>query len=108
MPNVSPIIRLSVGLILLTVSLLLVGDMLGLTPDPKRAELAARKAIAEALAVQVSQDLAEGRIDAVRETVVALQERNENVLSVGLEGGGRQATGHGGRSSAALGTPRRR
>ncbi|MGB5669175.1 MAG: EAL domain-containing protein, partial [Sedimenticolaceae bacterium] len=84
MPNVSPIIRLSVGLILLTVSLLLVGDMLGLTPDPKRAELAARKAIAEALAVQVSQDLAEGRIDAVRETVVALQKRNENVLSVGL------------------------
>ena len=84
MPNVSPIIRLSIGLILLTVSLLLVGDMLGLTPDPKRAELAARKAIAEALAVQVSQDLAEGRIDSVTETVIALQERNENVLSVGL------------------------
>ena len=32
----------------------------------------------------MSQDLAEGRIDAVSETVVALQERNENVLSVGL------------------------
>ena len=84
MPNVSPIVRLSVGLILLTVSLLLVGDMLGLTPDPKRAELVARKAIAEALAVQVSQDLAEGRIDELNETLVALQERNENVLSVGL------------------------
>lgn len=84
MPSFSPIIRLSVGLILLTVSLLLVGDLLGLTPDPKRAELAARKAIAEALAVQVSQDLAEGHIATVTETVKALQERNENVRSVGL------------------------
>ena len=50
----SPVFRLTIGLILLTVSLLLVGDLLGLTPDPKRAELSARKAIAEALAVRIS------------------------------------------------------
>ena len=84
MPNVSPIFRLSIGLILLTISLLLVGDLLGLTPDPKRAELAARKAIAEALAVQVSQDLAEEDFNAISLTLKALEERNENVLSVGL------------------------
>ena len=84
MPSFSPIFRLSIGLILLTVSLLLVGDLLGLTPDQKRAELAARKAIAEALAVQVSQNIAENRVDAARETLLALQTRNSNVLSVGL------------------------
>ena len=84
MPSVSPIFRLSIGLILLTISLLLIGDLLGLTPDPKRAELAARKAIAEALAVQVSQDLAYDDIDAISVTINALAERNENVLSVGL------------------------
>jgi len=83
-PNVSPIFRLSIGLILLTVSLLLVGDLLGLTPDPKRAEMAARKAIAEALAVQVSQNLAEGRLQTVTETLNALEKRNDNVVSIGL------------------------
>lgn len=42
MPKVSPIFRLSIGLILLTVSLLLIGDLLGLTPNQQRAELASR------------------------------------------------------------------
>ncbi len=82
--NVSPIFRLAIGLILLTVSLLLVGDMLGITPDERRAELDARKSIAEALAVQVSTDISENRVAAVVQTVEALQKRNDNVLSVGL------------------------
>lgn len=82
--NVSPIFRLAIGLILLTVSLLLVGDMLGITPDERRAELDARKSIAEALAVQVSTDISENRVAAVANTVEALQKRNDNVLSVGL------------------------
>ena len=84
MGNVSPIFRLSIGLILLTVSLLLVGDMLGLTPDQKRAELKARKVIAETLAVQVSSAVSEGRIEAVAETVSALQNRNDDVLSAAV------------------------
>ncbi len=84
MTSLSPILRLSIGLILLTVSLLMVGDMLGLAPDPKRAELSARKTIAEALAIQLSQQIGLGDIDNVRETIDALQKRNEAVLSVGL------------------------
>ena len=82
--NVSPIFRLSIGLILLTVSLLLMSDLLGLSPDQNRAELAARKVIAESLAVQVSGDVSEGRTEAVGQTIRALQERNDQVLSVGL------------------------
>ena len=84
MGNVSPIFRLSIGLILLTVSLLLIGDLLGLTPDQKRAELKARKVIAETLAVQVSTNVSEGRLDAVVDTVRALQERNDDVLSAAV------------------------
>jgi diguanylate cyclase (GGDEF)-like protein/PAS domain S-box-containing protein len=81
-------LRLTIGLILLTISILLVGDLLGLTPDPKRAELSARKAIAEALAVQVSLDVSESRWDAVAETIKTLQQRNAAVLSVGLRATG--------------------
>ena len=84
MSSISPILRLSIGLILLTISLLLIGDMLGLAPDPKRAELAARKAIAEALAVQVAQGVADEQMEAVAETMRALQERNDAVLSAAL------------------------
>jgi len=83
-PAVSPILRLTFGLILLTVSILVIGDLLGLTPDQKRAELAARKAIAEALAVQVSSEVAQGRFDVVRDTIRVVQERNATVQSVGL------------------------
>ncbi len=84
MLTASPIFRLSIGLILLTISLLLVSDLLGLTPDQNRAELGARKTIAESLAVQVSGDISFGRTDAVAETLRVLQERNDSVLSIGL------------------------
>lgn len=84
MITTSPIFRLSIGLILLTVSLLLIGDLLGFTPDQKRAELKARKVIAEALAVQVSADVSAARIASVLDTVKVLQERNDDVMSVAV------------------------
>ncbi len=84
MPAFSPLLRLTIGLILLTVSLLLVGDLLGLAPDQRRAELAARKSIAEALAIQVSSEVGEGRMRAVADTMAALVQRSDRVLSVGL------------------------
>jgi len=82
--NVSPIIRLSVGLILLTISLLLISDMLGLTPDQERAEVMARKVISEALAAQVSSDVSRGRPEAMGDTLKLVQERNDSVLSAAL------------------------
>lgn len=84
MLKVSPIIRLTIGLLLLTISLLLVGDMLGLSPDPKNAEMRARKAISESLAIQVSNNLADGHTGVVKETILRVQERNDQVLSVAL------------------------
>lgn len=80
----SPIFRLTVGLILLTVSLLLVGDLFGLTPDEKRADLKFRKVIAESLAVQVSAAISTNRFDDVTEMLQTLQERQADVHSVAL------------------------
>lgn len=82
--KISPVFRLSIGLILLTVSLLLISDLLGLTPDQAKAELKARKAIAESLAVQLSTALSRGDAESVAETVGALQERNDEVVTIGL------------------------
>ncbi len=83
-PAVSPVFRLSIGLILLTVSLLLIGDLLGVIPDQKHAEFTARKTISESLAVQVSSSIAQGHMDSVTDTIHSLQARNESILSAGL------------------------
>ncbi len=53
----SPLTRISFGLAMLTISLLLVCDMLGLYPDLRQAELEQRKFIAESVALQVSLEL---------------------------------------------------
>ncbi|MGL4476442.1 MAG: hypothetical protein ACRCT7_18630, partial [Shewanella sp.] len=81
---ISPIFRLTIGLILLTISLLLMGDLLGFIPDQKHAQFTARKAIAESVAIQVSSNIGQGHMAAVIEMMHALEERNDSILSVGL------------------------
>ena len=56
MPSLSPFVRMSLGLVCLTLCMVLVGDMvLGLTSDERRALLDQRKKICETLAVQFSE-----------------------------------------------------
>jgi diguanylate cyclase (GGDEF)-like protein/PAS domain S-box-containing protein len=83
-PLPSPIVRLSIGLSLLTVSLLLVADFLGFIPNAKLAEFNARKVIAESLAVQVSADIAKGDIKSVTLLMRSLQQQNKSINSLGL------------------------
>ena len=61
--RLSSTLRLSLGLVLLTCSILLLADLVGVMPAGSReANLAARRAISESLAVQFT--LAAGRGDA--------------------------------------------
>ena len=56
MPSMSPFVRMSLGLVCLTLCMVLVGDMvLGLTSDERRALLDQRKKISETVAVQFSE-----------------------------------------------------
>jgi len=83
-PVPSPIVRLSIGLSLLTVSLLLVADFLGFIPNSKLAEFNARKVIAESLAIQVSADVMKGDINSVAVLMRSLQLQNNSINSLGL------------------------
>lgn len=83
-PGLSPVVRLSIGLSLLTVSLLLVADFLGFIPNAKLAEFNARKVIAESLAVQVSSDVMKGDINSVTVLMRTLQQQNNSINSIGL------------------------
>ncbi|MEM7377766.1 MAG: EAL domain-containing protein [Pseudomonadota bacterium] len=76
--------RTSFGLVMLTVSVVLVADLLGLVPSTRDNALTARNVIAESLAVQVSAALHHDALSLVEPTLQAVVERNELVLSAGL------------------------
>ncbi len=84
MPTISPIIRITVGLLLLTVSILLVGDMLGLVPNQNEAKIEARKTMSESLAIQISAEVGSGRMIYAISLLKALVKRNDDILSIGL------------------------
>ncbi len=84
MARKSPIVFITLGLVLLTLSYLLAADLFGLMPDSRQAVLDARKKVVESLAVQLSVAASRGDIVAIRETVDALVRRNEDVLSAAL------------------------
>ena len=81
----SPVFRFSFSLVLLTTSILLVSDMLGLVADRRAADIEARKAISEALAVQLSVAVTDKyRSTVVVETLNAVKTRNRQIRSVAL------------------------
>ena len=85
MMKFTPITRMSLGLVLLTVSVLIAANWLGLTPDKREAYLDARVKVAETVAVQVSK-LAENDQNQVISTILtSLYERNDDITAISLK-----------------------
>ncbi|GGK53948.1 EAL domain-containing protein [Amphritea balenae] len=80
----SPLIRISFGLVMMTVTLLLISDAIGLIPDTRRAELNARRVIAESLAVQLSAEIAERNYNHVEQVLHAIVVRNGEINSAAI------------------------
>ena len=83
-PHISPVIRISIGLLLLTMSLLLVGDLLGVVPNQQDSEVNSRKIMAESLAIQVSSEIGENRIKQVVNMLNVIVKRNDSIQSIAL------------------------
>ncbi|NIO25467.1 MAG: diguanylate cyclase, partial [Gammaproteobacteria bacterium] len=84
-PNINPFVRMSLGLVCLTLCMVLVGDMvLGLTSDERRALLDQRKKICETLAVQFSELAEAGEVDTIRKSMQSLVSGNADVMSTAL------------------------
>lgn len=77
----SPAIRVSLGLALLSVSVLLLADMTGLIPNQRAAVFEARKAFCESLAVHFSSSI-ETDPEAVLHTMETIVQRNDGILSM--------------------------
>jgi len=87
----SSVLRLSIGLVLLTCSILLVADLVGVMPAGGReANLEARRAISESLAVQYTLAAGRGDVDAIQALIETAVARNDAILSAGA----RHAGGH--------------
>ena len=82
--RINPVIRISLGLSLLTLSLLLGVEMLGVLPDPHKTILDSRKKTCESLAVYASLSIRNGDIKAIQTTLDVVQRRNDDIGSAAL------------------------
>ncbi len=82
--RIKPATRLSLGLMLLTISILFASDMLGLMPNSASTRLEARKKLCETLAVQFSSAVNSGALTSINETMKAVVARNDDVQSAAL------------------------
>lgn len=80
----SPLVRISFGLVMLTISLVLIADFAGFIPNQKKAELQYRESIAEALAVQLSTTLINQEFEGVKSTIDAVVNRTPTILSAAI------------------------
>lgn len=80
----TPTIRVSLGLVFLTVSIMFTGELIGIMPDSTDVSLDARKKLCESLAVQFSSMAHKDHVVSFGNTLKALVERNEDVLSAGM------------------------
>ena len=79
-----PAMRISIGLVLLTVSILLVADIMGYIPNQSKSELTARKKISEALAIQFSTLASQRDQKKIGKTLEMLVRRDAYIISAGI------------------------
>jgi diguanylate cyclase (GGDEF)-like protein/PAS domain S-box-containing protein len=82
--RINPAIKITIGLVLLTISILLLGRLIGFVPDEGKTALQARKQFCEALAVQISSAASMQDLEILRTTLETVVHRNDEVLSAAL------------------------
>ena len=80
----TPVMRIGLGLMGATISILLVADLLGFMPDEVRLLVDKRASVAEALAIQLATSSSSKQSALVRQTMEAVVRRNEDIRSIAL------------------------
>jgi len=80
----TPTRKVSFGVVMLTVSLLLLGDLIGVVPDEDRGLIEGRKKFCESLAVQFSIAVDRGETALIRATLDTLVAREADVVSAAI------------------------
>ena len=82
--KISPSVRISFGLVMFTLSVLLIADLFGIVPKKELITLDARKKICEVLAVQLSVAVSKSEFDIVNSSLELFVERNSDVLAASM------------------------
>ena len=84
MERLGPVLRLSLGLVVLTSSVLVLVDLVGLVPNAGNAVLESRIQLSETLATQLMPAAEQNDFASIRRVFDVTVARNEDVLSAGL------------------------
>ncbi|MDH5191729.1 MAG: GGDEF domain-containing protein [Gammaproteobacteria bacterium] len=84
MGNISVVTRISLGLVLMTISILLIADITGILPNENKAVLESRKKTCETLALQLSLYAENNKTREMQTLVRAIVERNDDILSAAM------------------------
>lgn len=84
MMRISPAVRLSIGLVILIISILLLAQALGLSPGAEKQQFEIRKRIAETLAAQVALSIQRGDATLLRELLDEAIIRNPEIKSAAV------------------------
>ena len=87
MVKISPSIRISFGLVMFTLSVILIADLFGIVPKKESIVLDARKKVSEVLAVQLSVAVSKSEFDIVNNSLKHYVERNLEVLGASMSRG---------------------
>jgi diguanylate cyclase (GGDEF)-like protein/PAS domain S-box-containing protein len=84
MRRLTPVLRITLGLVGLTASLLIAAHLFGIVPDESKVILDKRKSVVEALAVQIALEMDRLSPDTAQRVLEAVVERNEDMRSAAL------------------------
>ncbi|NNK56881.1 MAG: EAL domain-containing protein [Desulfofustis sp.] len=82
--SITPTTRISLGLVSLTISLLILGKIIGLAPDRTSAVVDSRKTLSEALAIQFSAAVQHDDLALIRKTLESMVERENDIQSAAI------------------------
>ncbi len=80
----TPVRKVVFALVMLTISILLCGELIGVVPSEFRGFLEGRKVLVESFAVQFSKALRQGDLELVRGTIEDLASRDNTILSAAI------------------------
>jgi len=84
MPAISPAVRVSFGLVMFSLSVLLIADLFGMIPKKEAMMLDARKKVCESLAVQLTVAATRADNKLLDETLDSFVTRNDDVKAASM------------------------
>lgn len=82
--NLKPVVRISIGLVMLTVSMLLIADILGLLDNDLENNRRSNFQFGQTIALQISNSIANEKKSRLETAIKVLKDKKKSLLSIGV------------------------